>query len=507
MNADDIPIDIHYNKLLDWLINRRHCQQQWQGAALVVREKINTAIQDMPPVDEITELLRGTYINYFHCQKIISLLKETDDGSKNIFGWYSSQRMKDWLDIIKCYEKDGVYLAEAAQMLMRNVNYEIPALKRQVAKCQQVQKDCTRKEAEYASIASEIKDKYHSSCRQMGVKGQRVKAELVDLVKDMTSLYTEIERSAVKLKPACQYYVAFVSFMLGSPEKGAQRTMLLMHFIEKGNTTTYEWKYGQPPAHIEEPVRDYGIDEEKIEEEKADEIDWGDIGTGADTINFDISLEDTQATEGVDPEDGIDWGDDGTAAIIEVVDDSAGEAPSNDDADTARGSNALTILDNTETRNLLINQLDELVAFLSQRVQELSQEGNVLSDSQFSSAAAEVQLDLSTIKSMLNDVKELLAHMTSKKMQNLFLIRSSPSYVHRMADSLNKILSDSEKMTSLSRLMVLRREEAAEEEKQIQPRIELLRKHTRELQKQIENEISKKYKNRRVNIMGEINTV
>jgi len=30
--------------------------------------------------------------------------------------------------------------AESAQMLMRNVNYEIPALKKQIARCQQIQK-------------------------------------------------------------------------------------------------------------------------------------------------------------------------------------------------------------------------------------------------------------------------------------------------------------------------------------------------------------------------------
>ena len=30
--------------------------------------------------------------------------------------------------------------AETAQMLARNVNYEVPALKKQIAKCQQIQK-------------------------------------------------------------------------------------------------------------------------------------------------------------------------------------------------------------------------------------------------------------------------------------------------------------------------------------------------------------------------------
>ena len=34
-------------------------------------------------------------INYFHCQTIIELLKDTESGKqKNIFGQYSSQKMK-----------------------------------------------------------------------------------------------------------------------------------------------------------------------------------------------------------------------------------------------------------------------------------------------------------------------------------------------------------------------------------------------------------------------------
>ena len=33
-------------------------------------------------------------INYFHCQTIVELLKDTDFGKKNMIGQYSSQKMK-----------------------------------------------------------------------------------------------------------------------------------------------------------------------------------------------------------------------------------------------------------------------------------------------------------------------------------------------------------------------------------------------------------------------------
>ena len=49
-------------------------------------------------------------INYFHCLRIVEILKETEAASKNLFGRYSSQRMKDWQEIVRLYEKDGVYL-------------------------------------------------------------------------------------------------------------------------------------------------------------------------------------------------------------------------------------------------------------------------------------------------------------------------------------------------------------------------------------------------------------
>jgi len=41
--------------------------------------------------------------------------------------------------VLRLYEKENVYLAEACQILMRNVAYEIPGIKKSISKCEQMQ--------------------------------------------------------------------------------------------------------------------------------------------------------------------------------------------------------------------------------------------------------------------------------------------------------------------------------------------------------------------------------
>lgn len=36
-------------------------------------------------------------INYFHCVRIVEILKDTEKDTKNFLGYYSSQRMNDWM--------------------------------------------------------------------------------------------------------------------------------------------------------------------------------------------------------------------------------------------------------------------------------------------------------------------------------------------------------------------------------------------------------------------------
>ncbi|XP_001634485.2 CDK5 regulatory subunit-associated protein 3 [Nematostella vectensis] len=531
-----LPIDIYYNKLLDWLLDRRHCDIKWQAAALEIREKINAAIQDMPPVEEITTLLSGTFINYFHCLRIVELLKVSESGTKNIFGGYSSKRMKDWQEIIRLYEKDNVYLAEAASLLIRNVNYEIPSLKRQIGKCQQTQRECTRKENEYTTNAAEYKEQYRKVCKKMGIKGESIKTELLHLLKELPDVYQTVSESTKDLQDTIQYYKVFIGFVAPSfipnvEESSPEISPLLSYILEHGNTTVYQWRTGKVPTTIKSPeLQNLGSEKEDLQAPAeidwgesaatSEEIDWGDGGGEIDFGDGGVTSNEIDWGHGSAAEidfgdniggDGIDWGD--SAAAIDITLDKSGtngimvESP-DDGADVAQGSDAHTLLEDTQTRNMFIDELMELQGFLSQRLSELRKDSDVVSDTQLQSAPRLIQMQTKkTVEKMLCRVEDVLEQLTNMRVQNLCLLKSSPRYVGRLADSLQQKLRLSEKLLSSAQTMCEKRKEAAEQQRELEPKLDVIRQKTKDMQSQIAGEISKKYKDRPVNIMGEINSI
>lgn len=54
-------------------------------------------------------------------------------------------------------------------MLIRNVTYEGPALRRQLAKVQQLQQELSRREVECQSSAASMKERYYAACKQYGI--------------------------------------------------------------------------------------------------------------------------------------------------------------------------------------------------------------------------------------------------------------------------------------------------------------------------------------------------
>ncbi|XP_039188978.1 CDK5 regulatory subunit-associated protein 3 [Crotalus tigris] len=498
-----LPIDIQTSKLLDWLVDRRHCSLKWQAQVRIIREKIALAIQDMPENEEIKCLLSGSYIHYFHCLRIVEVLKRTEVSSKNIFGHYSSQRMKDWQEIVTLYEKDNTYLVELASLLVRNVNYEIPSLKKQINKCQQLQQEYSRKEEECQLAAAEMRERFCSSCKQYGISGNDIRQELLALVKDLPSQLEEIGAGAKGLLEAINLYQACVQFVCdGSTE---QVVPLLRHVQAQGNTTMYEWRRGVKPTLVERPKTEE--EKEMAEEEAA--VDWGDFGTEetvsvSEATDYGISVE--GASEEIDwgislePEaqgsssSGIDWGD--------MKDDMA-QILSEDLEGVARGPDAFTLLETPETRNQFIDELMELEIFLSQRIAEMNEEADILSVSQFQQAPPILQDQTKErLATMMAVIQNLIGQLTNLRMQHLFMILASPRYVDRVTELLHQKLKQANLLLLKKELMVQKQKEALEEQANLEPKLDLLVEKTRDLQKLIKADISKRYNGRPVNLMG-----
>ncbi|KAF6298246.1 CDK5 regulatory subunit associated protein 3 [Rhinolophus ferrumequinum] len=455
----------------------------------------------MPESEEIAQLLSGSYIHYFHCLRIVDLLKGTEASTKNIFGRYSSQRMKDWQEIVALYEKDNTYLVELSSLLVRNVNYEIPSLKKQIAKCQQLQQEYSRKEEEGQAGAAEMREQFYHSCKQYGITGDSVRRELLALVKELPSQLAAIGAGAQSLGEAIDLYQACVGFVCESPE---EQVLPMLRFVQKrGNCTVYEWRTGTAPCTVERPHL-----EEPPEQVEEDTIDWGDFGVevaseGTDSgisaqaaaIDWGISLESDSKEPGGD---GIDWGDDAAALQITVL-EAGTQAPEG----VARGSDALTLLEYPETRNQFIDELMELEIFLSQRAVEMSEEADILSVSQFQLAPAILQGQTKAkMVSMVSALQDLIGRLTSLRMQHLFMILASPRYVDRVTELLQQKLKQSQLLALKKELMVQKQQGALQEQAALEPKLDLLLEKTKELQKLIEADISKRYNGRPVNLMG-----
>ena len=99
----------------------------------------------------------------------------------------------------------------------------------------------------------------------------------------------------------------------------------------------------------------------------------------------------------------------------------------------ARDDEALSILDNRRTRTIIIDELEELAGFLTQRLCETESESI-----KFSIGSGNQNHDPQTLRHMLSTVDSLTSALTEVRMQQLQMIRDSPEFADRLADTLKQ---------------------------------------------------------------------
>lgn len=111
-----------------------------------------------------------------------------------------------------------------------------------------------------------------------------MKAELLDLLNELPQVYEETADKIKIAKNAIELYAAFTKYLSGQ-DINFVNLPILSYLIEKGNTTSYEFVYGEKPLEIEASQK--AFKEEVDKDDNVNAIDFGD----SDNIDFGAEID------------------------------------------------------------------------------------------------------------------------------------------------------------------------------------------------------------------------
>jgi hypothetical protein len=457
-----------------------------------------------------------------------------------------------WERIVKAYESNLFQVAEGGLTLARNVDFEIPYLKKQAAKNQHVMADLEKRSSEFLKSAVVAANDFQQELETIGISAGSfgsTNTTIPGLKKALTALTGQLPElmgtavDAIKTQgvgDACTYYTAFINSMLSSDSIKSTEELATLNEVREGRT--------EAPKDIGLPVGENNMSSGGGG--GGGKIDWGVEEAAAGDVQWDIGVEDSVSPATGDNGDasGISWdfetmavetdnnggaeGDAGAAGIswdIDISVSGTGEetpaagggtdAPSSDQTSTAVGGETNDggrsgFFDNASPeisrlivdgayRTKLLDDLHELRAFLKARVNELATENQSL----LASAPSEISsVDIATAASMQSSVDAAITTLSEPRTVQLISLASSAVYCDRLASILARQGGQEGKFRKAAADADARKAEVQRQLVSDSAKLAALMRRTREVKTGFEDVLSAKL-SRRVNIQGEINAV
>jgi len=318
----ELPIDVNYQKLTDFLVARQKLPKDWHKRLQAINAKANAALKEAP-AEALSKLpggADGAPMDYARAVQLRDVFAATTD--RGLFGGLTGHA-GTWDKIVKAYENQAVFLGESAQMLVQNADYEIPFLRKQAQRCDAQVTDCQRRHAEYVRSAGQCAANFKAECERLGVDPTDVRGSLRGLAKELPQNLEKVADAVQtdKLGEAVAYYKAFSRYAHGTPD--AEEMLPTLAEVREERTA--------PPANSASASGNGGE-----AAAPALNIDWGidlgtggvDGGSGGDApagIDWDMDLGGGGGAGG-SAADGADGGDGATAEISWDIDLSAAAA-------------------------------------------------------------------------------------------------------------------------------------------------------------------------------------
>ncbi|KAL4859070.1 CDK5RAP3-like protein [Chlorella vulgaris] len=560
-----LPIDVPYAKLSEWLVDRKQVPSDWNRKLQAIQAKAAEAVRQLPP-GFLSQFEGGdeAAVDYFLARQVLAKLEETAE--KSLLGSLKGAA-GDWHKIVRAYEYNLIYVAEAAQTLSRNADYEAPFFKKQAAKYQQQLSDLERRKADAHKSAAAAAAEYEQECIAHGISGGDIRGGLLSLTADLPALVVDAVEAlqAEGVSQGLQYYSAVATSQQGQqqaadaavPAGTAPQLLPVLCEVRDGRTEppaaaaglAQEQEAGQPPAAAAggsgrgpELEWDLGADLEALEAAAGDRSVPGDAAAG---ISWDLDAADMavagseaagadEAAAGViswdvEVEAAEEGGQDVEAAPTDSSTGAAdvswdigisgeGEDSSQKAAAPAHAASAaskaavVAAADESATTRRLIGDagyraqlLDDLFELRAFLRQRLQELSGRSSALLMAAAAqqAEQHIGTDTAAAMLAAVDAALAKLSGDKLKQLIALRISSRYLDRLVTRLQQKGAQEAKFLRAAADAEQSRGEVQRQLMTDSAKLSLLVKQTRQAKEEVERTLSAKL-GQRINVMGEL---